>query len=110
MSRRRNSIHVAICLWQRCVFLRATRPAPDECENVQNCSNTANVSSGTVKALFHSGMMIRQVFNTIAHTPQPANFQQKIPESRSDDQSIGLWVCLVPCGRGRFCPVVNLKA
>jgi hypothetical protein len=90
MVRLRNSIHVAIHLWVRCVFLRAARLAPDECENVQNRSNAANVSSGTVKALFHPGMMIRQVFNMIAHTPQPVNFQQKIRESRSYDQSIDL--------------------
>jgi hypothetical protein len=82
-----NSIHVAIRLKIRRVFLRAARLASDECENVQNRSYTANVPSGAVKALFHPRMIIRQVFNSFAHTPQPVNFQQKVPESRSHDQS-----------------------
>jgi hypothetical protein len=90
MERRRNSIHVTIRPWGRRVFLRAARLAPYECEDVQNRSNIANAASGTVKALFHSGMIIRQVFNACAHTPQLVNFQQQVPESRRDNQSFDL--------------------
>jgi hypothetical protein len=83
MQRRRNSIHIAIRLWERCVFLRAASLASDECENVQNRSNTANVPRGTDESLFHIGMLVRQGFNTFAHTPQPVNFSQKILENPS---------------------------
>src|ERR1039458_9927749 len=61
MSRRRNSIHVAIRLWDRCVFLRAAGFAFDESENVQNRGNTANVSRGTHESLFHAGCLFARV-------------------------------------------------
>ena len=35
MQQKRNSIHIAIRLWERCVFLRAASLASDECENVR---------------------------------------------------------------------------
>ena len=69
----------------RRLVLRAASPASDERENVQDCRNAANVSSGTVKALFHSGMTIRKAFDAFAHTPQAVNFPQKILESRGHD-------------------------
>ena len=84
------SIHVAICLWVRQVFLRAARLAPYECENIQNRCDIANVASGTVKTLFHSGMIVRQVFNSIAHTPQMVDFPQKVSKCRRQDQSLDL--------------------
>ena len=101
MERRRNSIHVAIRLQVRCLFLRAASLASDECENVQNRGNTANVSRNTHESIFHAWMFVRQGFNTFAHTPQPINFQQKVLESRSHCRPIGRRDCRVRCGRGR---------
>ncbi len=83
MRRWRNSIHVAIRFAGQASLLRTASLTSDECENVQNRGNTANVSSSTHESIFHAGMFVRQGFNMFAHTPQPINFQQKILESRS---------------------------
>ena len=69
--------------------MRAASLASDECENVQNRGNAANVSRNAHESIFHAGMFVRQGFNMFAHTPQPINFQQKVLESRSHFRSIG---------------------
>ncbi len=74
-----NSYNIRGRVW--CVFLQTAGLASDECEDVQNGGNFANVPRDTDKSLFHPGMMIRQVFNTFAHTPEPVDFQQKIPKA-----------------------------
>jgi hypothetical protein len=106
----RNSIHVAIRLKVQSVFLRAASLTSDKCENVQNRGNTANVARNTNESVFHAGMVVRQGFNTFAHTPQPVNFQQKVLESRSHCRSIGFRVYRVRCVCGQLCPDINLKA
>src|ERR1035437_6365278 len=74
MSRWRNSIHVEIRLQVRRLFLRAASLATDECENVQNRRNTANVCRNTHQSIFHAWMFVRQGLNMFAHAPQPVNF------------------------------------
>ena len=109
MQRWRNSIHVAIRLKVRRVFLRTAGPAPNKSKNVQNRGNTANVARSTQESIFHAGMIVGQDFNPFAHTPQSVNFQQKVFESRSDCRSIGFRVYCVHCGCGQLCLNVNLK-
>ena len=106
----RNSIHIAICFWVRPVFLRAASLAPDQCENVQNCGDTANVSSNTHEPIFHARMFVRQDFNMCADTPQPINLPQKILENRSHGPTVGRRGRLVHSGIDRFSSGVNLKA
>ncbi len=69
--------------------MRAASLASDECENVQNRGNTANVSRNTHESIFHAGMFVRQDLNILAYTPQSVNFPQKVLEGCSHYRSIG---------------------
>ena len=60
MWRWRNSIHIAIRLWERRVFFQAASLASDECENVQNRGDSANVSGNAHEPIFHAWMFGRQ--------------------------------------------------
>ena len=102
-----NSIHVAVRSQVRCVVLRAASLASDECEHVQDRSDTANVSRNTHEPILHAGMFVRQGFNAIAHFPQPVNFQQKILESHSHPPLRQLLRLL--SRRGRHLPDLILK-
>ena len=110
MERWRNSIHIAIRLWARGVFLRATSFASDERENVQNRSNIKNVPRNTHKPIFHAGMLVCQSFNVLANISQPINFKEKILESRYHFGSIGRRGYRLLFGRVRFCAGISLQA
>jgi len=79
MSRWRNSIHIAIRWWDRCVILRSASVASDECENVQHRSNIADVPRNAHN-LSDAGMFVRQGLKAFAHVPQLVSFQQDILE------------------------------
>jgi hypothetical protein len=88
MQNRQNLVHVAIRLQVGNLLLRAASLAPDECENVKNGGNTANVSGNTHESVFHIGMPVGEYLDMVAHISQPVNFHQQILENSGGCRTI----------------------